>query len=96
MIAFTLTPVLWLVIDALAVFRLTRLVTADIITDRPRRWVLEHLGTGWFDFVTCAWCVSMWIAGVVVLLTALAPTEWKYVAYVLTLSAVAGLLAARS
>lgn len=93
MTAFKLTPGLWLVLDVLAVYRLTILITRDAITERLRKWVRKHMGDKAFLFITCPWCTSMWIAMGVVVLTALAPNQWKYVAAVLTLSAGAGFLA---
>lgn len=95
-VAFRLTPALWLVLDVFAVFRLTRLVTRDIITEKPRQWVKRNLGTAAFDFCECPWCTSIWLAIGVVLLTVFAPHQWQYVAYVLVCSAVAGVLAERS
>ncbi len=53
--------VLWLVLGALACYRLTRLVTADQITLPLRTWVLDR--STWFGYlVTCDWCLSIWIA----------------------------------
>jgi hypothetical protein len=109
--AFALSPGLWLTIDALAVYRLTRLVTTDTLTSPLRMRLLaagrDKMGNSrpgplrayarnLFDLVTCAWCSSMWIAGTVVLLTVYVPSYWKYAAYVLALSAVAGFLSERS
>ena len=96
MTAFALTPGLWLVVDALAVFSLTILVTRDVITEKPRQWIKRRLGLHAFDFITCPWCTSVWIAAAVVALTVFVPSEWKYVAYLLTCTAVAGFLAERS
>jgi hypothetical protein len=95
-VAFKLTPALWLFLDTVAVFRLTRLVTTDTITEKPRQWVKRHWGMGAFDFVVCPWCTSIWLAAGVVLLTVFAPHQWQYVAYVLVCSAVAGVLAEHS
>ena len=48
-----------------AVVRLTRLVGTDVIT-QPLRKPL----TGWvLKLVTCGWCASIWIAGLVVIPT---------------------------
>lgn len=83
-----------LLIDALAVFRLTRLVTTDTILDRPREAVRKER-PGLFLFLTCPWCVGMWLAAGVVLV---APHVrlWRPLRQVLALSAIAGLLAERS
>jgi hypothetical protein len=65
---------------------------ATVHGDRPesgfRYWV--------WRLVTCPWCVSVWIAGLVVALQAAWPEGWIYPAMVLAFSAVAGLLAERS
>jgi len=107
--AFALSPALWLTIDALAVYRLTILLTRDTITEpfRGRIRAAGYTGTGaprpgrgalrWlFDLVTCPWCSGVWIAGVVVLLTVYVPSGWKYVAYLLACAAAAGFLSEKS
>lgn len=105
----------WLLVDALATFRLTVLVTADAITDRWRDWIRRR---GWtYDagrpelpipvptmlgarfralhtLVTCPWCISIWLAAGVVIVTRLVPDVWQYAAMALALSAVAGRLGA--
>jgi hypothetical protein len=85
----------WLVVDAMATFRLTRLVTRDLITAKLRL-VVSRVGDTTSDFITCDWCVSVWIAGVVAFATWAWPTGWAWIAAVLTFSAVAGILADRS
>jgi hypothetical protein len=91
-----------LLVYALAVYRLTRLLIAD--------QVLEPLRTGilvWAQpeqgrqrpmlayFVTCPWCVSMWVAAGWLLLASLAgPVAW-YLGAALAFSAITGLLAGR-
>lgn len=88
-----------LVIDALAVHRLTCLVVDDVILDGPRdavgRWA-ETNGHPKVDYwLGCHWCVSMWVAAGVV---AVARTRWwrTAVAPALALSAVAGLISERA
>ena len=49
-----------------------------------------------FELVTCPWCVSIYMAAVVVALTKLLPGVWQYPAMGLALSAAAGFLADRS
>jgi hypothetical protein len=88
-----------LVLDALATYRLTRLVTDDTITEPIRHWlggwdpaVLRVSRPRTWDFITCPWCTSVWIGAGVVALTALWPVEWAYGAAALAFSAVAGFL----
>lgn len=56
----------------LAVARLTRLVTRDYLTERPRRWLQAHLPEAGAYLLGCPWCASIWIAFPVVLVVA----EW--------------------
>jgi len=101
-----------LILDALAVFRLTRLVVLDAIADPIRRRLLgSRPGTTrtlsgervlvvarprLAEFLACPWCVSIWAAVAIVALQAFAATACVYVTAVLAFSAVAGLLADRS
>lgn len=85
-----------LVLDALAVFRLTRLVTRDSLPPLP--WLRDRVTDRWgdravADLAVCPWCLSWWVAVVVLALHAVAPTWWPWVAAALACSAVAGLLA---
>jgi hypothetical protein len=53
--------------------RLTRLLTADKITEPLRHWVIQRTRTTTAAdrasyFVTCPWCVSMWVAPPVIAL----------------------------
>jgi len=85
-----------LVLNALAVFRLTRLFTRDTITAplRGSRRVGEFVihPEALFD---CPWCVSFWAAILVVVATA-TWTDWPYAAAVLAFSAVAGIVSERT
>lgn len=83
-----------LVLDALAVFRLTHLITDDRIPVGPLRdWVQrrrpDSLLAEWF---TCPWCCSPYVAAAVLVTHGVFPGWWPYVAAVLAFSAVAGLL----
>lgn len=63
----------WLLValTILAVARLTRLVTADVLLMPARRWVIRHrpppsdpaLDDDWLVYlIHCRWCASIWIA----------------------------------
>lgn len=93
MAPLTLSPALWVAVDSLATARLTTLVTADIITVRPRHWVAQR-SMAWFDFLSCGWCTSIWLAAGVVLATVFLPGAWVYPAAGLAFSEVAGLASA--
>lgn len=81
--------------DALAVFRLTRLVTTDRITRRLRGLVERNTrdGSEWAYLVGCDWCVSAYVGVGVVLARRFAPRLWGPVAEGLAFSAITGLVA---
>ena len=78
-------------VDALAVYRLTRLVTRDRITE-PLRTRVES-GPEWLTYLLrCGWCASPYLAVGVITARRLVPRAWAPAAGVLACSAVAGLL----
>ena len=86
------------VIDALAVYRLTRLITQDELMEPVREFIWhnhppEDTKIGYF--ITCPWCTSVWIGGAVVVARAVAPRQWDLVARALALSSVAGMISSR-
>lgn len=81
----------WLIVDALAVYRLAILITKDSITQPIR----DAAGERMVLFLTCPWCVGIWIAGAIVVLTRFVPSAWQYAAFALALSGVTGFLAER-
>ena len=87
------TPLL-LILDALAVFRLTHFITEDHIPFGPvRDRITEQRPDSLLaEWASCPWCCSMYVAPLVIALHALLPTLWPYAAAVLAFSAVAGLL----
>lgn len=89
----------WLV-DAVAVYRLTRLLAADGITAEVRDAIIEWTHTGpdsllkrkVEELVECRWCVSMWVAlGLVYLVRR--RRWWANMADALAFSAIGTLLA---
>lgn len=88
-----------LLVDALACFRLVRLVVDDQITDpwRQRIWDRHPPEEGGIGYaLSCPFCFSIWAAGAVVTFRRLTPRAWQPLAELLALSAVAGELAARA
>lgn len=89
----------WLVVGALATYRLTRLVTEDTILDRPREAVHRRAArtghTKFSYFVTCPWCTSIYLAAVVIVLSVFAESWFAYIAVALAFSAVAGVIASK-
>jgi hypothetical protein len=86
----------WLLVDALATYRLSRLLTRDSLplVQAPRDAVLARWGhSSWSELAVCPWCISVWLGAGVVAARLLAPAAWTPVALVLAYSAVTGLLA---
>ena len=77
--------------DALAAYRLTRLVTRDWITDGIRSRARAALGDGTADFLACPWCVGVWVAAAVTAARALLPEAWQWPARGLSAAAIVGL-----
>lgn len=84
-------------IDALAVARLTRLVTVDTFPPaarlRARTLCSPRTPPAVAELLECPWCVSFWAALTVVALRRWAPTVWAPLGATLAYSEVAGLLA---
>lgn len=88
-----MTPLL-VTLVALSTYRLTRLVTADRITQRLREAVIargEMIGY----LATCDWCLSIWVAPIPSVLAVAYPENRLLLAGLLALSASAltGLIA---
>jgi hypothetical protein len=86
-----------LVVDALATYRLTRLLVSDGIADRPRAALLRRLeGRGHrklVELVNCPWCTGFWIAASVVAGRRVTGRWWAPVAEAFAFAAVTGLTA---
>lgn len=88
------------VIDALATYRLTKLVIDDYITQDLRDKAFAELAKLENNklarkaeyLLTCPWCVSIWAAGFLVLLRLTAPNLAQYLNTLLAASAVTGVL----
>lgn len=82
------------VLDSLAVYRLTRLAIVDTFppVQKARFRVLQrwHEDSWQVELLTCPWCLSIWIGGVVVLVRR--TRAWHALRFVLVSSAVAGAL----
>lgn len=65
-------PAVLFVVYALAVARLTKLITSDRITKAPREALIRRLpeDSAWAYFVVCQWCTSVWVGAVA------APVTW--------------------
>ena len=81
-----------LTVGALATFRLTRLLVEDKIAEPVRDRLAEDAEGRLAYFVTCPWCVSVWVGAGWVGLTAAAPRVARLAGAALAWSAVSGLL----
>jgi hypothetical protein len=88
-----------LVVDSLAVKRLTRLVTEDTITEPLRVAFYRRFGgpeTSKIAYLlSCPHCVSIWLAAGVQVARIVMPGVWSVAARGLALSAVTSLIAER-
>jgi hypothetical protein len=90
--------VLSFVKDALAVYRITRLVIQDEIAADLRDRVFERYNPAESKlgfFLTCPWCVSVWAGLGVVAARRFAPKLWDDLSTALAVSAVTGLIEER-
>ena len=78
-------------IDALAVYRITRLVTEDTILDRQRDWIAQNAPDKIAYLVTCPHCVSQHAGLIAVFARTVAPRVWNPLATALALSAATSL-----
>jgi hypothetical protein len=85
--------------DVLATYRLTRLITRDTITEDLRYAVTDAALTKHSrvplkaaELVGCPWCVSVYVAALVVAARTFIPRLWRPVALGLALSTAAGFL----
>lgn len=89
--------ILVIILFVLAVSRLTRLVNKDYITDPLRLYVMRRFGgpnSVPAYFLSCPWCVSMWVALMVAPLVILATSLsfWLFPVLALAASQITGWL----
>lgn len=84
-----------LAVDAVATYRITHLIVEDTIPfGKARSWIQDRSPNSLLaEWVTCPWCVSMWVGAGVVTARALLPGFWDRMGAVLAVSGVTGLLA---
>lgn len=85
------------VIMALAAYRLTRLLTTDVILEdlREKVWKKYPPSTKVGYLFTCNWCMSIWAATFIVALASLLPAVAYVVSLILSISALVGLVATK-
>ncbi|HEX4503868.1 MAG TPA: DUF1360 domain-containing protein [Scandinavium sp.] len=91
------TAAIWFVVVSLGVYRLSRIIARDTISDKPRARMAARYHGSLVELVTCIWCLSFWFAIIAAVLVYFNPTRpWTLlVCAVLGVSAVAGLLGER-
>ena len=86
-----------LLVDALASYRVTRLLVSDGIFDRQRDVIVDGLRRRGHrklvELSECPWCIGFWVACGVVAVRRLVPRAWGPVAETFAFAAVSGLLA---
>jgi hypothetical protein len=88
-----------LVVDALAIARLTRLVQDDEVwpvkegREAFERWADD---SRWADLASCPWCASWWIALLVIAARHRWPRAWSLVSRALAASYLTGYLAEKT
>lgn len=81
------------VVDALATYRLTRLIVDDKITTKLRNTATNRWGQHGIGYlVNCPWCTSVWVGVGAVAVRRLFPKVWAPVAEAMAFSAAAGWL----
>jgi hypothetical protein len=85
------------VILALAAFRVTRVITTDVVFEsvRERIWKKFPSSKGFGYLITCDWCTGFYVSIAFVLAYLLVPVIVYVVSLVLSISAIIGLLANR-
>jgi hypothetical protein len=85
-----------LLVDALAVYRLARLIIEDEITASLREpltdWLAEHEHHQVLYLISCYWCLGFWLAAAATLARGRWPRVWSSTAYALAVSAAVGLI----
>lgn len=88
-------PVIDYVILALAVYRLTRIITTDVILEKAREWIWKRSpahrnGIGYL--ITCTWCTSIWTSSLVMSMYKMTPGPTVFFCGILAMSTAAGLI----
>lgn len=85
------------IIISLATFRITRLILLDALLEDFRDWVWKKkpLGTKFGYLFTCHWCMSVWVASLLVVCYTIIPMVTVVVSSIFAVSAVSGLIASR-
>jgi hypothetical protein len=85
------------IILALATFRVSRFITVDVLFEdvREKIWKKYPPSTKFGYLFTCNWCMSIWVASLLVICYTIIPTATLLVSSIFALSAIAGLISSR-
>ncbi len=84
------------VLDGLAAYRLTRLVTTDRVSEPVRDRLVGHPVFGFVgEGIECDWCVGVWVGAGVAAAGKWWPAGWRVLRWGLALSVVAGAVGER-
>jgi hypothetical protein len=89
--------IFYFLILSLATFRISRLIVIDYIFEWLRNLIWKRFPPSTYlgYLFTCMWCMSIWVASLIVICYTIVPTATVVVASVFALSAVAGLVSTR-
>lgn len=90
-------PIFLYLLVALATYRLTRLLVADVILEDFRNWIWKKypVSTKFGYLFTCYWCMSIWASVFLIGLFIFLPLLAYVVSLVLSTSAIVGAIAER-
>jgi hypothetical protein len=91
---FTDPNPLHLLLLTLGVFRLSRLITTDIIAEPLRNFIWKRFppSTQLGYLFTCNWCMSIWFSSLITVCYTIVPTATLFCCTILALSALTGLI----
>lgn len=80
-------------VDLVAVYRLTKLITEDRITEEMREFIWDRTqqGSKLNYLISCPWCVSIWAGVAIFTLRKISPDTADWLSAVLASSAATGL-----
>jgi hypothetical protein len=86
------------VVLVLAAYRVTRLITTDVVLERFRTWVWKKYSpeTKLGYLFTCNWCTGFWVSLAVILCYLILPSATFVVSLVLSTSALVGIISSKA
>lgn len=81
-----------IILGSLATFRVTRFIMEDRVFDAPRGYLFSKNKDKLTYFLTCPWCISIWVGLIFALTYLFFPEIFLIATLSLTFSAVTGIL----